>query len=125
GVIGHVTGKRYDEAVRELVLGPAGATSARLASAPLAPLAAGYDAAAGWELSPIDLVRFALAIDGRRPPALLRRETLRLIEEPATASDAPSLRRDWRLWRFPRSHNGPGWGILPSRFWWLRRRPVL
>jgi N-acyl-D-amino-acid deacylase len=121
-VIEHVTGQPYGEAVGELVLRPAGATGARLSAA---PLAAAYDAAAGWEASPIDLLRFATALDGRRPPALLRRETLRLVEAPPTAAAAPSVTRDWRLWRFPRTYPGLGWGILPSRFWWLGRRPVL
>jgi CubicO group peptidase (beta-lactamase class C family) len=121
-VIEHVTGRPYGDAVMQLVLRPVGASGARLSSA---PQAIAYDAAAGWELSSIDLVRFAIGLDGRRPPALLRRETLRLVEAPPTALAAPSMRRDWRLWRWPRPYDGLGWGILPGRFWWLGQRPVL
>ena len=70
------------------------------------------DSCGGWIASAIDLVRFAIAIDGRRPPALLRSETLQLM----TARPPPPL------WVGTFYYYGLGWDITPiagtTGRWW-------
>ena len=83
-VIEQVTGQKYDDYVRQAILTPAGATSMQLAgdtAADRAPDEVAYvgqggedpygmkvrrmDAHGGWIATPIDLLRFLRAIDGR------------------------------------------------------------
>jgi N-acyl-D-amino-acid deacylase len=111
-VIEYVTGQRYEDAVRRLVLQPANAVGVQIAHE---PRVAAYDAAAGWEASPIDLVRFATALDGRRPPALLRPESVQRVEAPITT--------DRRLLGKGQSYYGLGWLIWQARWTWPGRRP--
>ena len=113
-VVEHITGQRYEDAVKRLVLRPAQAAGAQMVSE---PRTAAYDAAAGWQASPIDLVRFATALDGRRGPALLRPETMRQMEAPITS--------DRRLLGTGRRYCGLGWFIWQARWTWPGRRPYM
>jgi len=64
-----------------------------------------FDAHGGWIASPVDLVRFVTALDGSRPPALLKPETVRLFEtrpRPPLPADASH-------------YYGLGWSIATSR----------
>ncbi len=71
-------------------------------------------AAGGWIASAIDLVRFNSRLDGLRPPALLKPETIQLMLEPPPAPPLLNPRSDF-------------WYALAGRF--LRtptwRRPEL
>jgi N-acyl-D-amino-acid deacylase len=137
-VIEQLTGKKYEEAVRDLVLKPAGITRMRIGRTLLSqrapdevryyvvdqhkeltvfpqlrePATEPYgwfymealDAHGAWIASPIDLVRFACAIDGSRKPGLLKPETVALID----AQPAP---------RFPGKEEiyyGLGWILRPT-----------
>jgi len=69
------------------------------------------DAFGGWVASAIDLVRFSAAVDGQKPPALLRPETIaRMVERPAGVSQQAT---NW---------TGLGWSITAnpngSLQWW-------
>ncbi len=68
------------------------------------------DAHGAWLASPIELVRFASALDGSRKPSLLRPEPIQLIEaRPESDSDASPC------------YYGLGWSIRPvgkGANWW-------
>ena len=69
------------------------------------------DAHGGWLASAEDLVRFATALDGSRPPALLKPETLALIESPSGHSVAAG----------ESAYYGLGWLVRPGpqgANWW-------
>lgn len=55
------------------------------------------DSHGGWIASAIDLLRFATAIDGRRPPAFLKPETVNLMISP--------------YWPGPTSYYAMGWAV--------------
>jgi N-acyl-D-amino-acid deacylase len=55
------------------------------------------DSHGGWIASAIDLLRFATAVDGRRPPAFLKPETVRLMLSP--------------YWPGPTSYYAMGWAV--------------
>ncbi len=55
------------------------------------------DSHGGWIASAIDLLRFVTAIDGRRPPAFLKPETVNLMISP--------------YWPGPTSYYAMGWGV--------------
>jgi N-acyl-D-amino-acid deacylase len=136
-VIEELTGKGYEEAVRELVLRPAGITRTRLGKTRQRDRAAGevvyymrpgdkrcksvfpdekepieepygdfyleaLDSHGGWIASAADLVRFALALDGRRSPRLLKPESIEQIE---SLSDPP-------VYAGKGSYYGLGWVIV-------------
>lgn len=167
-IIEQLTGQRYDEAVKTLVLQPAGANCIRLGRSRLSDQAPGevryyssektapsvfpdvkslpgvpygafnleaMDAHGGWIASAADLLRLVTKVDGSRAPALLRPETLRLLE----ARPAPPLPADRPQWyglgwqitqagtgvnwshrgslpgtatQLVRSHNGVAWAVL-------------
>jgi CubicO group peptidase (beta-lactamase class C family) len=146
-VIEAATGKSYEEAVRELVLEPAGITRMKLGKTRLADRAEGeviyhvrkgdrrfrsvfpeenerveepygqfyleaLDAHGGWIASASDLVRFASALDGRRPPRLLKPESIAKIE---SLSDPPIY-----MDKGKERHYGLGWVIVaePGRKYW-------
>ena len=70
----------------------------------------GFDSFAGWIASPPDLVRFALSLDGSKPPAVLEPETVQLM----TSRPDPALRDT-------KHYYGMGWSVLPIRDgvnWW-------
>jgi len=70
------------------------------------------DSCGGWIASAIDLVRFAVSIDGLRPPALLKPETIRLM----LSRPSPPLWVDFSY------YYGLGWLVQPIRGsgmnWW-------
>ena len=69
------------------------------------------DAHGGWVASPIDLVRFVTAIDGSKPPAFLKPETVSLM---VSRPEPP-------LWEETSSYYGMGWSIRPvgnNANWW-------
>ena len=139
-VIEQVTGKPYDEAVRELTLRPAGIKRMRLGrtlakfrakgevryyhhtpeqladtvflyTKPKVPWPYGgfnteaMDAHGGWIASPIDLVRFASAIDGARGKALLTTKSVStMLSHPAP----PVAKGDSH-------HYGLGWLVRPVK----------
>ncbi|MBN2577431.1 MAG: beta-lactamase family protein [Pirellulales bacterium] len=140
-VIEEVTGKGYEEAVRELILRPAGIARMRLGKTRPAdraegevhyhmsegaaavrsvfpedkkPVPAPYgefyleamDANGGWIASVVDLMRFATALDGRRPPRLLSPESIQKTE---ALSDPPVYRN-----RKTGEFYGLGWVIYPQ-----------
>jgi CubicO group peptidase (beta-lactamase class C family) len=142
-IIEQVTGKKYEEAVRELVLKPAGIARMQIGRTRLSDRALGevryytpddsrgtsvfpgvrelvpeadgtfyleaMDAHGAWIASPIDLVRFACAVDGSRKPCILKPDTVRLFESrPPIHPDAPA-------------YYGLGWNIRPvdnGANWW-------
>lgn len=55
------------------------------------------DSHGGWIASAVDLLRFVTAIDGRRPPAFLKPETVNLMISP--------------YWPGPTSYYAMGWGV--------------
>ncbi|OYV65111.1 MAG: hypothetical protein B7Z72_12530, partial [Gemmatimonadetes bacterium 21-71-4] len=144
-VIEAITGKPYEEALRESVLAPCGIQRMRLGRTrpgdradaevryyhtvegptasvfpdvqePVAWPDGGFyieamDAHGGWTASAADLVRFASAVDGARPPALLSPESVRLI---ATRPAPPVSQREPTFY-------GLGWNIRPTAEganWW-------
>ncbi|MCC6126735.1 MAG: beta-lactamase family protein [Pirellulales bacterium] len=146
-VIEAAAGKNYEEAVRELVLQPAGITRMKLGKTRLADRAEGeaiyhvrkgdrrfrsvfpgekerveepygqfyleaLDAHGGWLATASDLVRFASALDGRRPPRLLKPESIAKIE---SLSDPPIFMN-----KDKERHYGLGWVIVaePGRKYW-------
>ncbi len=148
-VIEAITGKRYEDAVRQMVLRPAGITRMKLGKTRLADRAAGevvyhtrptdklcksvfpeekqlvaepygdfyleaLDSHGGWIASAADLVRFGTALDGQRPPRLLKPESIAKIE---SLSDPPvylaANRKD--------HYYGLGWVIVsqPKGKYWF------
>ena len=148
-VIEAITGKSYEDAVREMVLRPAGITRMKLGRTRRADRAEGevvyhtlktdkpgksvfpevkepvdepygdfyleaLDAHGGWIASAADLVRFAAALDGQRPPQLLKPES---IAKTASLSDPPvylaSNRKDHQY--------GLGWVVVsqPKGGYWF------
>jgi CubicO group peptidase (beta-lactamase class C family) len=80
-----------------------------------APYGAWYhealDAHGGWIASAIDLLRFVTAVDGRRPPAFLKPETVRLMIS----------RPELPYWQGSSFWYGMGWLVRPVRGdanWW-------
>ena len=72
---------------------------------------AGRDSSGGWIASPVDLVRFAMSLDGSRPPLLLEPETVGLMVSPPS----PRLRSGLPY------YYGMGWSVRPVKTdatWW-------
>lgn len=145
-ILEQATGKSYEDAVKQLVLAPAGVSRMRLGKsrvqdqspdevwyddetagettasvfpddqAPVSWCYGGFhleamDAHGGWLASPVDLVRFATAVDGRRGQALLSDDALRkMTARPSYARDSsaqPYVGLCWNL----RDQDG-------DRNWW-------
>lgn len=71
----------------------------------------GRDASGAWIASAIDLARFVTAVDGRRPPAFLKPETVRIM----VSRPAPPL------WVGTPSYYAMGWAVRPvgnDANWW-------
>ena len=70
------------------------------------------DAHGGWIASPIDLVRFAIAVDGNRPPALLDSQTVSEMTSHSVSlwSHAGALPGSFSL--LVRNWDGLGWAAL-------------
>ncbi len=76
------------------------------------------DAHGGWLASPIDLMRFATAIDGRRGEALLSPASLReMTARPSYAKDATAATYSALCWNVYNEEHGQNWwhtGSLPG-----------
>jgi N-acyl-D-amino-acid deacylase len=76
------------------------------------------DAHGGWIGSAVDLVRFVTALDGTRPPGLLKPETLGWIEAPPSPKIEPDRPSMYGLgWALHPAEKGMNWshtGSLPG-----------
>lgn len=86
----------------------------------------GVDSGGGWIASTIDLLRFVTAVDGRRPPALLKPETVALmIARPSRPDVMNTLVYYGMGWVVRPVSNGVEWrhgGSLPGTLSLLVRR---
>lgn len=90
------------------------------------------DAHGGWVASAQDLIRFALAVDGTKGPALLTPETVTAMETtprpPALAAGAGNVEESLGLgWNSVPQGDGYEWthagALVGSNFSWLVRKP--
>lgn len=120
-VVEAVSGTSYADFVREHLLAPAGIEDMRIAgdtleerrpqevvyvqagADPYGMRVARMDAHGGWIASAVDLLRFAVRMDGfDTVPDLLRPETIRVMTTPSAAN----------------AHYAKGWSVNEAHNWW-------
>jgi CubicO group peptidase (beta-lactamase class C family) len=147
-VIAKVSGQSYEKYVQDNVLKPAGITHGRLhaisgkyfpnearryiagSEFELPPWRQKYaDAAGGWTMSAIDLVRFMTALDGSRGPRLLKEDTLKemLAKPPPPLRPLPNGTYPGLGWDSV-SHTEAGYGFYKDGSWigmraYMKRSP--
>ncbi|HLJ57961.1 MAG TPA: serine hydrolase domain-containing protein [Chthonomonadaceae bacterium] len=121
-IIERATEERYDDAVRRLVLEPCGVTDMAIArnlrgerqvdevvyygqgeDDPYAPNVTRMDSHGGWIASAVDLVRFAIRVDGfPQKPDILTEDSVRRMSTGSTANPGYGL----------------GWAVNEAGDWW-------